>query len=178
MKARHLIAPFTLVALVLILVGVSEGQKPGGDPETSRIVRGFQLAPVHLNLKGKDRALVGLGSYIVNAQAACNDCHTNPPFAAGGDPYQGEPKRINAAHYLAGGTQFGPFTSANITPDPQGLPAGLTLKEFKDVMRNGHDPDEPDELLQVMPWPIYGEMTDRDLRAIYEYLRSIPHAEP
>ena len=25
-----------------------------------------------------------------------------------------------------------------------------------------------------MPWPVYGQMTDTDLRAIYEYLRSIP----
>jgi hypothetical protein len=28
--------------------------------------------------------------------------------------------------------------------------------------------------LQVMPWPVYGKMSDRDLRAIYEYLRAIP----
>jgi hypothetical protein len=25
-----------------------------------------------------------------------------------------------------------------------------------------------------MPWPAYREMTDRDLRAIYEYLGAIP----
>ncbi len=29
-------------------------------------------------------------------------------------------------------------------------------------------------LLQVMPWPVYGKMTDRDLIAIYEYLSAIP----
>jgi hypothetical protein len=32
--------------------------------EESRIQRGFEIAPVHLNLEGKNRALVGLGSYI------------------------------------------------------------------------------------------------------------------
>jgi hypothetical protein len=32
-------------------------------------------------------------------------------------------------------------------------------------------------LLQVMPWPVYRNMTDRDLRAIYEYLRAIPCVE-
>ena len=31
--------------------------------EINRIVRGFQIAPVRLNLRGKDLALVGLGSY-------------------------------------------------------------------------------------------------------------------
>ena len=59
--------------------------------ELRRIVRGFQIAPVPLNLQGKDLALVGLGSYIVNAQGGCNDCHTNPPFADGGDPHQASP---------------------------------------------------------------------------------------
>jgi hypothetical protein len=29
-----------------------------------------------------------------------------------------------------------------------------------------------------MPWPVYRHMTDRDLRAIYEYLRSIPSIGP
>ena len=52
--------------------------------ELTRIRIGFEIAPVPLNLRGKDRALVGLGSYIVNAQSGCNDCHTNPPFAPGG----------------------------------------------------------------------------------------------
>jgi len=25
-----------------------------------------------------------------------------------------------------------------------------------------------------MPWPVYGKMTDRDLRAVYEFLSAIP----
>lgn len=148
------------------------------DSEASRIFKGYQIAPVPLKLRGRDRALVGLGSYIVNAQAGCNDCHTNPPYAPGGDPYLGEPKQINTERYLAGGTPFGPdIVSANITPDEDGLPHGLTWPEFKRVIRTGHDPEEPGEILQVMPWPIFKEMTDRDLRAIYEYLRSIPSIE-
>ena len=42
------------------------------------------------------------------------------------------------------------------------------------VMRTGEDPDNPGHVLQVMPWPTYQAMTDRDLRAVYEYLSSIP----
>ena len=30
------------------------------------------------------------------------------------------------------------------------------------------------DLLQVMPWPIFSKMTDREQRAIYEYLSAIP----
>ena len=150
--------------------------------EASRVARGFRIAPVRLDLRGKDPRLVGLGSYLVNT-GGCNDCHTSPSFAPGGDPFKGEPKRVNAEHYLAGGTAFGPFTSRNLTPDPQsGLPAGLTFLQFVQVMRTGTDVKqlhpEISPRLQVMPWPVYQELTDFDLRAIYEFLRAIPHAEP
>ena len=66
-------------------------------------------------------------------------------------------------------------TSANLTPDAHGLPAGLTFDEFVTTLRTGHDPDAPPgTLLQVMPWPVIGKKTDNDLRAIYEYLSAIP----
>ena len=74
----------------------------------SRIQRGFDINPVPLNLKGKNRALVGLGSYIVNT-GGCNDCHTNPSYVVGGNPFMGEPEQINTAGFLAGGQHFGPF---------------------------------------------------------------------
>jgi hypothetical protein len=45
--------------------------------ELSQIWRGFEIAPVPLNLAGKNWGLVGLGSYLVNT-TGCNDCHTHP----------------------------------------------------------------------------------------------------
>jgi hypothetical protein len=141
---------------------------------------GYNIAPVVLNTRGKNPLLIGLGSYIVNAQGGCNDCHTHPNYLPGGDPYAGQPEAINSAQYLSGGRQFGPFTSKNLTPDDSGRPAGLKFEQFKKLLRTGRDPDELDpmtglpRILQVMPWPVYGNMTDLDLRAIYEYLRAIP----
>lgn len=131
---------------------------------------------MRLDLRVKNRALVGIGSYIVNAQAACNDCHTAPSHADGGNPFLGQFPVINVAEYLAGGRVFGPrIVSRNITPDlANGRPAGLTFEEFKTALRTGRDPDNPGHVLQVMPWPVFGRMTDHDLRAIYEYLRAIP----
>ena len=161
----------------------SKVKAPGNDEISESVIqRGFEIVPegLQLNLRGKNRALVGLGSYNVNAQGGCNDCHTNPPYAAGGDPFAGEPEQINIPCYLSGGTPFGPFTSRNLTPDSNGLPAGLTLDEFIHVLRTGEDTTSPFNppfdggLLQVMPWPVYGKMTDRDLKAIYEYLSAIP----
>jgi hypothetical protein len=146
----------------------------------SSIQQGAEIAPVPLNLAGLNPALVREGSYIVNAQGGCNDCHTAPPYADGGDPFLGQPEIINAAGYLGGGQAFGPFfTSRNLTPRASsGLPAGLTLDEFVEVMRLGTDfknrHPQISPLLQVMPWPVYGKMSDRELHAIYEFLRAIP----
>jgi hypothetical protein len=182
------ITPLTGIAAIAGIISLGQfgpafGEDHGSmtaatSPDDARIRIGFKIAPVKLNLRGKNRAQVGLGSYIVNAQAGCSDCHTYPSFAAGGDPFFGQPEVINKAQYLTGGRQFGPFTSANLTPDKHGRPAGLTFPEFKTVMRTGVDPDGPRDplppLLQVMPWPVYAKMNDRDLHAIYEYLRAIP----
>jgi hypothetical protein len=168
-----------------------------------RIKRGFEIAPVPLNLTGKRRELVGLGSYLVNAVASCNDCHTADPttlFEAGGNPFFGQPTKINPATYMGGGRDFGPVVpnspdiiSRNLTPDVSGKPeGGRSFSEFRQIMRTGIDLDHlhptcsstvttgclpppfDGALLQIMPWYSYQYLTDLDLRAIYEYLSAIP----
>jgi hypothetical protein len=197
---------------VVVLVGMSIpsphgqafGQGDAANNEASEIQQGFAIAPVPLNLNGKNRALVGLGSYIVNAQGDCDGCHSAGPkteFARGGNPYFGQPTKINPATYLGGGRDFGAFPapgfphiiSRNLTPDKTGMPeGGRPFSEFVQIIRTGVDLDHlhptcsatvttnclpppfDGDLLQIMPWPIYHNMTDHDLRAIYEYLSSIP----
>jgi hypothetical protein len=144
----------------------------------ARVLRGFRIAPVPLNLRRLNPTLVGLGSYIVNGQGACNDCHTSPPYAEGGDPFMGQPEQVNVEGYLAGGVPFGPFVSRNLTPRANGLPANLTYQQFAEVLKKGTDfknrHTDISPLLQVMPWPVYGKMRSLDIRAIYEYLQAIP----
>lgn len=181
--------------------------------EQSKIRIGFEIAPVPLNMQGKDRSLVGLGSYIVNAHSDCNGCHSAGPateYLPPGNPYllphpQGPfsgKQQVNPATYLGGGRDFGPFGvqgelvhlySRNLTPDKTGRPeGGHTFEEFLTILRTGKDYDEihpnctgaPDgtcllppfngAVLQVMPWPVHQNMTDHDIRAIYEYLSAIP----
>jgi hypothetical protein len=85
--------------------------------------------------------------------------------------------------------------SRNLTPDKSGLPeGGHTFEQFRQIMRQGTDfdhlhpsctsgSDNPPnclvapfngDVLQVMPWPTFQNMTDHDLRAIYEYLKAVP----
>jgi hypothetical protein len=191
---RSLLFILLLAGLTLgvVLVGAPlgrAGDKDDKDNDESKIKRGFEIAPVHLNLRGKNRELVGLGSYIVNAVADCNGCHyatvtQSSPYLPGHDPYQGQPKQVDPAGYLAGGTPlFGPvFLPRNLTPDKTGRPeGGASFEEFRGIMRTGIDPDQAHPqfgpFLQVMPWPAFQDMTDHDLRAIYEYLSAIPCLE-
>jgi hypothetical protein len=173
--------------LAVALASSQRGRAANGDDDSeSKIQTGFAIAPVKLNLVGKNRSLVGLGSYIVNGSGDCNGCHHGPSgeFADGGDPFQGQPKVINKKAYLAGGTPlFGPFfIPRNLTPDKTGqAEGGASFEEFRDIIRTGLDPDQAHPqfgpYLQVMPWPNFQNMTDHDLRAIYEYLSAIPCIE-
>lgn len=174
---------FLLMLTASIAAQNDQGNGNSGGDDESRIQRGFDYARqqhITLDLRHKNRGLVGLGSYLVNAVGGCNDCHTAPPFTL--DPMEGlgAPKQINNACYLAGGTPFGDPTdpatpvSRDITPWEDGKPAGLSRDAFIHVIRTGEDPDNPGQVLHVMPWPVYQAMTNRDLRAIYEYLSSIP----
>jgi hypothetical protein len=202
----------TVCAMIVIAATLfhSPGVQARSDPDDRdpRIKQGFDIAPVPLNLEGKDRELVGLGSYLVNAVAGCNDCHDAGPqsqFLSGGNPYFGEPTKINPATYLGGGRDFGPLlpapgsphiVSRNLTPDKTGLPeGGRPFSEFLQILRTGVDLDHvhppcsstvttnclpspfDGNLLQIMPWPTYTNMGDRDIRAIYEYLSAIPCIE-
>jgi hypothetical protein len=192
--------PKVLIGVVALLFVVSAGRailtadhedhgRPGeifDRDDDPRVQVGFKYAHeqgIKLDLRHKDKDLVGLGSYLVNAVGGCNDCHTAPPYTKDPSIALGAPKQINIACYLAGGTPFGPPpfglppnspVSRDLTPFENGKPAGLTFEQFKHVIRTGEDPDNPGNVLLVMPWPVYQTMTDHDLHAIYEYLSSIP----
>jgi hypothetical protein len=191
------------------------------DSEQSQIAIGWRIAPSFLNTQGKNPALFGLGSYIVNAHADCNGCHGSDPaneYLFANNPYflgSTEPAQYNQAFYLNGGQNFGPvgpgivkdmtsplyggpglgpnIISRNLTPDYTGNPeGGNDLKTFMKIMRTGHDfdklhlncggkvtdncylPPVNGAVLQVMPWPLYRHMTDRELTAIWTYLSTVP----
>jgi hypothetical protein len=142
-----------LISGALTLARADEGRDFDGDD--AKVRRGFEIAPVPLNLTRKNRDLVGLGSYLVNGVADCNGCHTANPateYTAGGNPYfkGAAPQIVNQSTYLGGGRNFGPLIagltpdiiSRNLTPDRTGHPAGgRTFAEFKLIMQTGADLD-------------------------------------
>jgi len=212
-----------VLAVILMESPTVQAQEDLNGYERSLIKIGFEIAPVPLNLNGKDPNLVGLGSYLVNAVNDCNFCHTSggPPnvnFANGFNPYFGQKKKTDPTTYMAGGADFGPavfpipgvyppeesgsyvgpdIISRNLTPDKTGrAEGGRTLAQFMEILRTGHDLDQihptcisalptptpancipppvDGNLLQVMPWPDFQDMSGHDNEAIYEYLSAIP----
>ena len=122
--------------------------------ERWRIQKGLEIAPMPLNLKGKDHDLVGLGSYLVNAVSTCSSCHgasAATEYADNHNPYFDEPPKLNPETYLGGGQNFGKvgpppspnIISRNLTPDKTGRPeGGRSFQEFLRIMRTGQDLDD------------------------------------
>ena len=95
---------------------------------------GMQLVPSFNNTAGKDLTLVGLGSFIVHAQADCNGCHGTDPaqeFLPTNNPYwlgqsknplfpvaNTAPVKFNQTTYLSGGQNFGPV-GPGVVKDPK-----------------------------------------------------------
>lgn len=112
------------------------------------------------------------GKYLVNI-AGCNDCHTQQ--------VKGE---FLMNKYLAGGQEVklpGDIIvrPANITPDKQTGIGNWTKENFIQRFRTYSKdkyipPDVKDgEFNTFMPWTFYSGMTDEDLSAIYDFLRTI-----
>jgi hypothetical protein len=53
---------------------------------------GLKISPIKIDaeeMTKKMKRSIGTGSYIVNAQSACADCHSCPTYAIGSNPFQG-----------------------------------------------------------------------------------------
>lgn len=203
-----------MVAGMLINSPRGQAQSSNSNFDSSKVEQGLDIAPVPLHYSQENRNLVGYGSFLVNAVADCNGCHTagGPPnfnYANGFNPYFGQrPAKTDPTVYLGGGQEFGqvgfdPKTGAlqgpvivsrNLTPDYTGrAEGGNTFDQFRQIIRFGTDldhlhspctgvntpancivPPTDGALLQVMPWPVFNNMSDQDLLAIYTYLSAVP----
>lgn len=103
------------------------------------------------------------GAYMTT-MAGCADCHT--PQDAHGAPLAG--MDFGGGFILEG--PFGRVASANLTPDPSGIPYYDT-KMFLDAFHTGSV--RARKLNPVMPTEVYRGMTDEDLSAIFAYLKTV-----
>jgi mono/diheme cytochrome c family protein len=112
---------------------------------------------------------VAYGRYLTNA-AACAECHTPQEK---GKPVPGME--------LAGGFEFpmpeGTNRSVNITPDDEtgigGWSREFFIQRFKQYEGKTRLPLDETRFNSVMPWVMYAGMTEQDLGAIYDFLRTL-----
>lgn len=72
-RVRRFAAILPVAVLAVATIAFADGAfdpHDNDDHGQSRVQRGFAIAPVVLNPRGKNPALVGLGSSIVNAQGS------------------------------------------------------------------------------------------------------------
>ena len=117
--------------------------------------------------------VVNYGRYLTNA-AACLDCHTK--FEKGS---------LVAGTEYGGGREF-PFPdgsivrSANISSDEETGIGGWDDETFVSLFKAHSDSAtlntqlNPGDFNTIMPWTMFGKMTDEDLKAIFAYLKTVP----
>ncbi len=102
------------------------------------------------------------GEYSVRV-APCRDCHT--------PQVKGQPlKGLDLAGGFVLRGPWGAVASANITPDPSGIPY-YDEPLFIQVIRTGSV--KARKLKQIMPWWTFRGLSDEDLKAIFAYLKTV-----
>lgn len=137
------------------------------------------------------------GEYLVG-MIGCDDCHTPKKMTPMGpepdmsrrfmghpadEPYSSDDKKklISEQHVavfspgltaIAG--EWGVSYAANLTPDDTGIGAWTESQFFKAIREGkskGLDGTRP--LLPPMPWQVYRNMTDEDLKSVFAYLKTV-----
>jgi len=131
--------------------------------------------PPHPQTKPAKSDQLAYGAYMTNA-SGCMECHT--------DVKQGQ---IIPELAFSGGREFfypdgSVVRSSNITPHETGIGAWTKeafIARFKLYTDSAYVAPEvpPGEFNTIMPWTMYGRMTDEDLSAIYAYLRTMKPME-
>lgn len=115
---------------------------------------------------------VAVGRYLVNAHALCFGCHS-VDFAKVDDLH---PEK--SAGYLGGGNAMPDLSgrkvlTSNLTFDETGI-GKWSEADFVRALRYGVRPDRSVLLYPMVPYP---ELTEAEARAVYAYLRTVPHIQ-
>jgi len=140
-----------------------------------------------------NEAMIARGKYLTTI-GACHDCHSPKVMTPNGP--EPDTTRLLSGHPQADPlgsviktnewilfsndltTFVGPWGisySANLTPDETGI-GNWKLEQFMTAIRKGKYKglENGRSLLPPMPWQMYRNMTDDDLKAVFAYLKSLP----
>ncbi len=136
--------------------------------------------------------VVKRGEYLV-AYSGCGDCHTPRKMGSkgpepdltrllSGHPHDAQlppPPKLEGSPWFSGcftawAGPWGISYAPNLTPDRDTGLGIWTREMFIKAVRTGKHYGVGRDILPPMPWQSINVLTDDDLTAVYEYLRSIP----
>ena len=172
----------TFIVAVVIALGVAPLAATKGRPSQAELQQEVQ------------KRRVTRGAYIVNT-AGCHDCHTPwkmgdkgpepdmtlalsghpesmklpPPPKLGNGPWVWAASGTNTAFAGPWGVSY----TANLTPDTLTGIGIWTDDIFIKTIRTGKHWGVSRPILPPMPWTVYRNLTDEDLRSVFAYLRTV-----
>lgn len=177
MKTTTKSCPLALAAAVMLLAGIDQ-EAVAGDTATA----------------SSAESRVERGRYLVTT-SGCHDCHT--PMKMGPNGPEPDMSRMLSGHpealeipdppalppgpwlvtasetMTAWAGPWGVSFTANLTPDRETGIGKWTERNFIETIRTGRRMGRGRLILPPMPIPVYKQMTDEDLAAIFAYLQSI-----
>lgn len=185
---KHQSTCLAVMALSLLsLMGCESLGKKATSPEITKVKE--------VEASSQEEALVERGKYLVSIMD-CTGCHSPKKMTQHGpEPDEnlflsGHPEKeklpafdksvIQGGWALMSGNvtafvgPWGTSFAANLTPDPTGI-GNWSLENFKRAIREGKykGMEGTRMIMPPMPWPAFKNLTDEDLEAVYEYLRTI-----
>lgn len=183
MNTRQRITAITIAIASIAIAGTITATAANRSAQAEQKAKAAQLA----------KARVERGQYLVSIMG-CHDCHT--PFKLGPNGPEPDMSRALSGHpqdlkmpappklgeqwvWAGAGTNtayYGPWGisyTANLTPDRL---TGLGIWDeamFIKAIRTGRHWGVSRPILPPMPWQVYRNATDEDLKSIYAYLRTI-----
>lgn len=146
---------------------------PDLDFPVNLLIRTLPKAAEPWSCPDSKRDPVAAGKYLVQL-GGCSHCHTQ----------RQENNEPRPGMYLAGGARLplpsgGAVHAANITPDTETGIGRWSRQDFIARFAAYRDPKaaprvERGQPNTFMPWTLYAGMSDDDLGAIYDYLRTVP----
>lgn len=171
-----MLPPKVLVLAVPVLLAACEDKKPATAEDAATKADGaaasVSATPTASATAAApaDPKVVERGDYLVNVVMNCGACHT--PFGPNGAP--------DMSKKFAGGLEvpevFGTWRSLNITQDKKTGIGGWTDEQIAALIRTGKRPNG-DQLFPIMPYGFYNVLSDKDVKAVVAYLRTIPPVE-
>jgi mono/diheme cytochrome c family protein len=129
------------------------------------MVKAYMIKPVgpsdKIAASVKPDTTAAYGKYLVLSVGNCAGCHTKRDISG-----------TYLAPLLSGGTPMNGLVPPNLTTDATGRVSTWSQQQFIDRFRKGKIFEKSE-----MPWNSFKRMNDTELKAIYNYLKTVPPAK-